>query len=873
MASPQDFDFSQLGERRPAQVVSRKKAPLQAFLAFGGGMLAVFLIAVLAVIVYSRGHQTVGLRRVANQQIDELKTLNLQMVAEPSSGGPWRFELAQGPQGAAIHPKTGQFTWKPTEAQGPGWYDVAVRLVDPASNQPVDQVRFGVGVVERNEAPVIKPIEEKETPLHTPLTVVVEAKDPDEPAKPLRYRLSSDSPEGATIDGDTGVFHWTPTGVEPGAVVAFTVLVAEAVPNGLTARQEFKVRITAPGPGASQLASGSLPADADAEAMPADQESEESDAEEAKEAAKPSAKEKPAAPEASEASESPEGPVKELEAGDKKILALHEKKGLFHIAEYPTLRKIFADRFEQAQQAVIRQAWGEDYDAMAEWAEGRPEIRDEFYTAIDPEHDNIAQALTLFRELKKQFPRELPSYTNLAIAIAVTWDDEQGIYEYVPHQQQAKSTLPEAMVGPIESFRYFLDAENAMQGRAQFLPWEFLAYVVDHRTPLAERSWALVNYLPKRVMIGRCYAEVPYDKEMVLMGNRISGLQGKPYTLPNLRQFGGASEMQADFAARVAKCLGVPAAYVEGRSRYGESHAWVLWIELLSVAKNKIKFTVQSFGRDDVDRHYVGTTTDPHTGRRITDREIELRLHTVGMNAKANRQAGWIMKAYPMLRDALELDAAGQLAFLNRVIKLCPGHEQAWLAIARISREGQVPAKLHKPLMATLDKLFRTFAYFPDFTWKVFDDLIAFQEDEKQRAKLYERLMSLYETAGRPDLACEARLKYADYLVEDGRKNEAIQGLATSIQQIPEEGRYVPKMLDRLEELCKDVEGSQEQLVRFYQEFLPRIPQMRDDRPSPYCIEMFERGIERFKEAGREQLAKACETQLTLIKAGRGRRR
>jgi hypothetical protein len=429
------------------------------------------------------------------------------------------------------------------------------------------------------------------------------------------------------------------------------------------------------------------------------------------------------------------------------------------------------------------------------------------------------------------------------------------------------------MVGPIENFQYFLDAEDVMQGRGQVLPWELLTYVVDHRTPLAERKWALLNYLPKRVMIGRCYAEVPYDREMLLAESRIAGLQGKPYTLPNIRQFGGVYAMQADFAARVAKCLGVPAAYVHGESKYGESHAWVMWIELLDIGRNSIKFTVQSFGRYRVDEYYVGTLTDPHTGNRITDREMELRLHTVGMNAKAKRQSGWIMKAYPMLREALKLDPAGQLAFLNQVIRLCPGNEEAWLAIAKMSRDGQIDTKHQKAIMATLDNLFRTFAYFPDFTWKVFDDLIAFQKNQKQRAKFYERLIALYETAGRPDLACEARLKYAEYLVEDGRKEEAIQGLALSIQRIPEEGRYVPKMLDRLESLSKDVEGSQEQLLRFYQEFLPRIPQMRDNRPSPYCIEMFERAIERFKEAGQEQVAKVYEAQLALIRAGRGQQR
>ena len=58
-------------------------------------------------------------------------------------------------------------------------------------------------------------------------------------------------------------------------------------------------------------------------------------------------------------------------------------------------------------------------------------------------------------------------------------------------------------------------------------------------------------------------------------------------------------------------------------------------------------------------------------------------------------------------------------------------------------------------MMITVEHLFATFAAFPDFTWQVFDDLIAFEDVAKQRNKAYSRLIAIYEQAGRPDLACE----------------------------------------------------------------------------------------------------------------------
>ena len=868
-SSPDPFNFSGISGPRSTPVMRRRKSAWQGPIAFGGGMLAVFLIGVLSAVIYSRYSRgrgpAVGLRPVPNQQIEETKTLQLTLTAQgEATPGGWRFELAQGPVGAELDPQTGVFSWTPTEAQGPGWYDAVVWLVDAGSAQTLGQVHFGIGVLESTQPPVITPIPEQTTDSYTPLAITVEARDPDDPAKPLKYRLASGGPEGASIDGDTGEFHWRPGGAEPGSVVSFTVAAIEAVPGGLTTKQQFQVRVTAPKPGATQMAatpvaetgspSGEMPTPPPAAAKP--QPAAESTEKE---------KEKPAA------SETPTETAPST-AGDETILALHDKNKLFHPAEYPTLRKIFADRFEQKHQEDIRQAFGDDYQAIREWLAAEPEIREELYTAIDPELDDVRQALTVFKDLQKQFSSAFPSYADLAIATAVTWDDGKGIYEYTFHQQRTRSTAVDGEAGAAENFRYFLEAEKVMQGRAQFLPWEILAYVVNHRTPLAERQWALLNYLPKRAMIGTCYSDVPYDTEMLVQESRVARLQGKPYTLPNIRQYGGVCAMQADFASRVAKSLGVPAAYVSGESTFGEPHAWVMWVELAGVNKNSINFNLQSHGRYRGDKYYVGNLMDPQTGAKITDREMELRLYTVGMNPKAKRHSDLIMACYPMIRDALKLDVAGQLAFLNQVIKLCPGNEQAWLAMAKMSRDGQIAAMHHKAMMVTLDSLFRTFANFPDFTWKIFDDLISFQDNQKQRAKLYERLVALYEAADRPDLACEAKLKYVEYLVADDRKKEAIQTLAVSIQRVPSEGRYVPRMLDRMEALCKEAETSQNDLVRFYQEFLPKIPQMRDDRPSPYCIEMFERGVQRFQEAGQEQLAKACEAQLALIKAGRGKR-
>ena len=555
------------------------------------------------------------------------------------------------------------------------------------------------------------------------------------------------------------------------------------------------------------------------------------------------------------------------DAGDAIILELDKKNKLLSKTEYTTLRKVFAERFEREHREAIEKAFGGPEEEIRRWLDEHADVKEEFYLAIHPEHDNVVQAMTLFKEMKDRFPEKFEPYANLAIAVAVVWDvPEKGIH-HSPYRQH-QSLLPQGEVGAVENFQYLLDAEEVMQGRAQFLPWEFLVHMVNHRTPLNERHWALMMYLPKRSMFGKCYDDVPYDDGM-LQGSPPK-LEGKVHTLPNIVRFGGVCSCRADFAARVGKSIGVPAFSVSGESRFGEGHGWVMWVELGQITRTGFTFTLESHGRFRYDHYYKGNLHDPQTGEPTTDRDVERRLHAVGMDPLAKRHADLVMRAYPMLRERTEMDTTKQLQFLSRVIDLSPGNEEAWIALAKMSREGQITKTNSKPMMRVLEGLFTTFARLPDFTWVVFDDLVSSQDLPRQRAALFGRLAGLYEQAGRPDLSCEARLKYAEYLVEDERQDDAIRGLAAGILLFPQEGNFVPKMLDRLEGLCKEQRDAKKHLAPFYQQFLPAISPKRGSRPSNYCMEMYQRGIQRFREAGLDDLAQAYQAQLAVLQAQRG---
>ena len=554
---------------------------------------------------------------------------------------------------------------------------------------------------------------------------------------------------------------------------------------------------------------------------------------------------------------------------EKAIVELYENKKLTLPESYETIRDLNARLFETEHRDEIKTAFGDQAEKLEAWFDDHKEIKHELYTAIDPVHDDVTRALEIFRTLFETYPEHIEPYSELAIATAVVWDREKGVYDFSRHQRRAKASKPDGQLDGIEGFKFLVDAEPFMEGRIRFVPWEFLKHVINQTTPREERSWAAENHLRNRVGFGKCYKDVPYDRLMLDSKSKVGKLNNHQYTLANLKQYGGVCAHQADYASRVGKSIGVPAEYVRGEGTSGGYHAWVMWVELKSVTKQNIKFSLESFGRYNVDQYYVGELKEPQTGKWITDRELELRLHTVGMDSQAKRQSDLIMKSFSKLVADADLEIADQEKLISAVIKLCPGNEAAWKALSELSTPFVALRKSNRgKMLKKITAMFRNFENFPDFTWKMFDPMIKFESDAKKRNKLYGQLLAHYISYQRPDLACEARLRLTDYLVTDGKKPEAVEGLAATIVAFPGEGRYVPKMLDRIDDICKTDESLNSKRVEFYAKFLPLVPKYRFTTPSKYCVKTFERAISLFEQSGNQELTAAARQELADIRSG-----
>ncbi len=148
---------------------------------------------------------------IGDRTVDEGATLTFTATAsDDDAGDTLTFSLDSGaPATAGIDPVTGFFSWTPDEADGPGTFDITVRVTDDGTPPLNDAETITVTVNEVNSAPELDPIGNQTVDEGQTLTFTATATDSDEPANTLTFSLDPGAPAGASIDPVTGAFSWT----------------------------------------------------------------------------------------------------------------------------------------------------------------------------------------------------------------------------------------------------------------------------------------------------------------------------------------------------------------------------------------------------------------------------------------------------------------------------------------------------------------------------------------------------------------------------------------------------------------------------------------------------------------------------------------
>ena len=95
--------------------------------------------------------------------------------------------------------------------------------------------------------------------------------------------------------------------------------------------------------------------------------------------------------------------------------------------------------------------------------------------------------------------------------------------------------------------------------------------------------------------------------------------------------------------------------------------------------------------------------------------------------------------------------------------------------------------------------------------------------------------MGLYEKAKRPDLVCSARLRVAEVMLADDKAETAGKGILATVRKFPTEGRYVPKLMSKMEELAPKYKTGVQQTAQLYLELLPAMILHYHDPKDEFC--------------------------------------
>ena len=188
------------------------------------------------------GNTAPVLSGVADQAIDEQVPWSVQLTASDADlpAQVLSYSLVSGPSGLTVG-AGGLVSWTPTEAQGPGEYEVTVQVRDNGEPPLGDMKGFRITVREVNMAPVLSGLADRAIDEQVPWSLQLTASDADLPAQVLSYSLVS-GPSGLTV-GAGGLVSWTPTGTQGPGEYEVTVRVSDSGVPPLSDSRTFRVTV------------------------------------------------------------------------------------------------------------------------------------------------------------------------------------------------------------------------------------------------------------------------------------------------------------------------------------------------------------------------------------------------------------------------------------------------------------------------------------------------------------------------------------------------------------------------------------------------------------------------------------------------------
>jgi hypothetical protein len=288
------------------------------------------------------------------------------------------------------------------------------------------------------------------------------------------------------------------------------------------------------------------------------------------------------------------------------------------------------------------------------WLLKTPEATESLLKALRPE-DNAREVLRVLAKLGVEDDSVRGKYRELALAIALVFD--------TPFRPQWNSETLE--ITPRERFDFYknMNEKGQLQTRINRYAASELVWVVADPVPMSELEWALKKVHLRQRNWGDAYGMVKYDMDKAVTGQ--AKVAYDRYTFAEILEKGGVCGDRAYFAAYTGRANGIPAAIIGGDGPLG-GHAWLRWMP--------DDDSWAEAGR--IGGYAAGTTSDPQTGRQISEMEFVRRSdpHEAGeQRTLTAHRFLWLADLHAALNDTAKTDSAIDLS-----LKTSPRLTVAW---------------------------------------------------------------------------------------------------------------------------------------------------------------------------------------------------
>ena len=481
------------------------------------------------------------------------------------------------------------------------------------------------------------------------------------------------------------------------------------------------------------------------------------------------------------------------------------------------------------------------------WVASDKLVHDALLVELHPKYEpGIPAAL---KALRDRFGKDLESHKQLALAFAIV------------HGRAPKKKGSDAAPSCEESFDWYLKHEFQMKVSLKTTPWLLLVFVADNKVSIAERQWALESYGAARAF-EKIYYDVPYDMSKVTGPGRIAG---HPYTLPNIRSYGGVCSDRAYFAAHVLKSMGVPSMSDVGEGQRG-GHAWLAW-----VGRQGQGVDLLFSGRFDYDKYYRGLVQSPVERKRILDREVQLLTAAISRSYNGLLDARFACHLYDMCPADSRKSAVGLLDGAIRRNPYCPG---IWRRLADAVVAGVLTQDEGEKYF---NLMFKAYARYPDLTFEVLEKVLqprfaagpqTPQKEITRNLNLLERAFQIYEQGQRPDLAVKLRGLQGAYLEAVGQKDKALKLYVLASERYVADHYGFVDLFDRALALMDDVPMR----LKYLQMVAERVPEYQSKfnrqagQRNPVFVHVVKAYAKALRAAGNPSEAARWESRIVLRK-------